>query len=129
MIDIHKPGVIGNLMRQVGIAEKNLQIQQQQQIMLLHSSLTPEEKEKYNERVHRQVLIGGVNQKSAELTTLQSILNMRQHTAAVEEAGKQVHEGMKQLFDNAMLNVVAAKDKVEIKDQENRDKYGSLKRE
>ena len=118
MIDIHQPGVLHNLMNQVNMAERNMLIQKRQQTMLMYSTLTMEEKLQYAERVHRMTSIGGFSRAEAEYTTLESLINMRNHKAAQAAEGKQVAPGIQQAFEEKILEVVPEKDRIEILHEE-----------
>lgn len=125
MLDIHKPGVLNNIMRQVNQA---VQMQPQIQLQQFLMTLTQDEKEKYNERVHRLVSFGGKTLTEAQWTTMQSIINMRKYAEAQEKAGKTLSEGMQQIYDQQMLQVVKPDDVKEIEEQQAKDKFGSLKK-
>lgn len=128
-IDIHAPGVLQKVMDQLKLDESDMRPQKIQAALGLYNTLTIEEQTKFNERVYRLMTIGNMHRADAAYVTMESFLNMKRHEEFMKAQGKTVHEGIKSAFDKHILQVIPEKDKVEIIDQELKDKYGTLKKE
>ena len=82
------------------------------------SKLTPEEKQLYEERVKRQVYIGGESLRNAQISSLKSIINIKNYQ---ESVGKTKSSWLPAEFK--MMEVSTQNDKKEYEHEQNKKNH------